>query len=131
MALVGYSLAVAGEWAAAPPGRAPAGLFACPIAPGRGRWAVPTATRRSRGPRGPLDHPRSNRHSPRAFFPRPRTPWRGRRDLSAGQRGIVAARALEQMPEPLPADLARVVAAWPDLPAHIKAAVLALVGAAR
>jgi hypothetical protein len=28
-------------------------------------------------------------------------------------------------------DLARVVTAWPDLPAHIKAAVLALVGTAR
>jgi hypothetical protein len=28
-------------------------------------------------------------------------------------------------------DLARVVTAWPDLPPHIKAAVLALIGAAR
>jgi hypothetical protein len=28
-------------------------------------------------------------------------------------------------------DLSRVVTAWPDLPAHIKAAVLALVGTAR
>jgi hypothetical protein len=28
-------------------------------------------------------------------------------------------------------DLARVVIAWPDLPAHIRAAVLALIGAAR
>jgi hypothetical protein len=28
-------------------------------------------------------------------------------------------------------DLSRVIAAWPDLPAHIKAAVLALVGAAK
>jgi hypothetical protein len=28
-------------------------------------------------------------------------------------------------------DLQRVMAAWPDLPAHIKAAVLALVGTAR
>jgi hypothetical protein len=32
---------------------------------------------------------------------------------------------------PLDADLARVAAAWPDLPPHIKAAVLALVGTAR
>jgi hypothetical protein len=30
----------------------------------------------------------------------------------------------------LPADLAKVVAAWDTLPEHIKAAVLALVGAA-
>jgi hypothetical protein len=29
----------------------------------------------------------------------------------------------------LPADLARVVEAWPQLPEHIKAAVMALVGA--
>jgi len=28
-------------------------------------------------------------------------------------------------------DLARVVTAWPDLPTHIRAAVLALVGTAR
>jgi hypothetical protein len=32
---------------------------------------------------------------------------------------------------PLPADLARVVRAWPDLPEHIRAAVLALVTSAR
>jgi hypothetical protein len=32
-------------------------------------------------------------------------------------------------PSPLPADLARVVAAWPDLPAAVKAGVLAMVGA--
>jgi hypothetical protein len=31
----------------------------------------------------------------------------------------------------LDADLARVVEVWPELPAHIKAAVRALVGAAR
>jgi hypothetical protein len=31
----------------------------------------------------------------------------------------------------LPSDLAGVVAAWPSLPAHIKAAVLALVGTAK
>jgi hypothetical protein len=36
-------------------------------------------------------------------------------------------------PEPSPADpdLARVVTAWPDLPPHIRAAVLALVQAGR
>jgi hypothetical protein len=28
-------------------------------------------------------------------------------------------------------DLARVIIAWPDLPAHIRAAVLALIGTAR
>jgi hypothetical protein len=32
--------------------------------------------------------------------------------------------------ERLPPDLARVVAAWPGLPAHIKAAILALVASA-
>jgi hypothetical protein len=32
---------------------------------------------------------------------------------------------------PLPPDLARVVAVWPALPEHIKAAVLALVATAR
>jgi hypothetical protein len=37
------------------------------------------------------------------------------------------------LPESVQTDpeLARVVTAWPDLPAHIKAAVLALVGTAR
>jgi hypothetical protein len=44
----------------------------------------------------------------------------------------LAPRTGSHPPEP-PADpdLARVVAAWPELPAHIKAAVLALVGTAR
>jgi hypothetical protein len=31
---------------------------------------------------------------------------------------------------PIDPDLARVIIAWPDLPGHIKAAVLALIGAA-
>ena len=32
---------------------------------------------------------------------------------------------------PAAPDLARIITAWPDLPAHIKAAILALVGTAR
>jgi hypothetical protein len=39
--------------------------------------------------------------------------------------------APDQGNSPADPDLARVNAAWPDLPAHIKAAVLALVGSAR
>jgi hypothetical protein len=32
---------------------------------------------------------------------------------------------------PADADLARIIIAWPDLPAHVRAAVLALIGTAR
>jgi hypothetical protein len=43
-----------------------------------------------------------------------------------------APHVLQHVPSvPIDADLARVVVAWPDLPAHIKAAVLALVGTGR
>jgi hypothetical protein len=45
--------------------------------------------------------------------------------------------AAPHVPQHVPAaaetdsDLARVVTAWPDLPAHLRAAVLALIGTAR
>jgi hypothetical protein len=67
----------------------------------------------------------------------------GTNRLTAGTKTIVSSgrtgtcsepldRVAARLPESVQTDpeLARVVVAWPDLPAHIKAAVLALVGTA-
>ena len=61
-------------------------------------------------------------------------PLAERRNPQAGKEVTeTAAEPLAQtlaQETPIAPDLARVVAAWPDLPPHIRAAVLALVGAA-